>query len=146
MKKRMEKEDRLVSEIMKEYQMENPGEGFTDKVMQSIELESSVSVLKSSPLISKAGWIGIAASLAVLIAYLFFGSDTQAPAESGWLTQFISSLSLPTVQITKPDFFTWINFNSPTLFWICVGVAGLALLALLERILESFNTRQFFLI
>jgi hypothetical protein len=146
MKNRMDKEDKLVSDIMKEYQMQSPSEGFTDRVMQSSEVESSISIVKSSPLISKAGWFGIAASLTILIAYLYFGADTQASTESDWLTQFFSNLSIPSLKLTAPDFFSRINYNSPTLFWICVGVAGIALLAVLERILESINVRQFFLI
>ena len=146
MKEKMEKEDRLVAEIMKEYQMVNPSEGFTDRVMQSIELESNIAHIKSSPIISKSGWIGIGTGLILLIAYLYFGFDTQASAESGWLAQFFSNLSIPSLKLTAPDFFSRINFDSPTLFWICVGVAGIAFLALLERILESVNVRQSFLI
>ena len=37
MKNEPNKEDQLVIRIMKDYQMENPPPGFTDRVMQSIK-------------------------------------------------------------------------------------------------------------
>jgi hypothetical protein len=139
----MEKEDKLITDIMKDFQMESPSEGFTERVMQTIELESSHSSLRSSPLISKTGWIIIIASLLALIVYLLAGNGSLAATDSGWFSRIIAPGSFSTFTLSNSDLFSRINFNSPTLFWIFIGIAGILLLAMLERILEISRTRQF---
>ncbi len=146
MKKKLEKEDNLISEIMKDLQMEKPSEGFTDRIMQSLEMESSISDFKPGPLISKEGWIGIFAGILGITLLLFFLPESQVPAEASWLTQFFSMLNLPSIEISFTNVFSRINFGSPTLLWISIGVAGIGFLAIIERILESINLRNHYLI
>jgi hypothetical protein len=143
MKKRLEKEDKLITDIMKDFQMENPPEGFTERVMQTIELESNHSSLRTSPLISKTAWIVIIASLLTLIFFLLSGNYSPAATESGWLSKLISSGSIPSLSLNTSDLLSRFNLGSTTLFWIFTGIAGIFLLAILERILEISRTRQF---
>ena len=126
--------------------MESPPSGFTDRVMQNIQLESTAYVKRSSPLISKAGWIGIAASLTLLIVLVFFGSSGESTAEAGLLAERLPSFSIPEVNFSFGDLFSWINLDSPTLFWIFTGIGGIALLAFLERIISNVRSRNFYLL
>jgi len=145
MKTKSNKEDRFVSEIMKDFQMENPSEGFTNRVMQNIQLDRSIPVIDKSPLIGKAGWIGIAASLVFLLIFLFVGNDPEAASESGWLFQKLSSIGYPSINFSFHRLFNWINLESPTLFWIFSGIGALMLLVLLERLIDNFKVRYYFI-
>ena len=136
MKKRLEKEDKLIKDIMKDFQMENPPEGFTERIMQTIDLESNHSSLQTSPLISKTAWIVIIASLLALIIFLLSGNNSPAAADPGWLSKLISSGYIPSFGLNTSDLFSRFNFGSTTLFWIFSGIAGIFLLAILERFLE----------
>lgn len=146
MKKRTGKEDRLVSEIMKDLQMENPSPGFTNKVMQSIQMQSNISAMRSSPLISKAGWIGIAAGLCLVFVFLFLGYDSEVPPETGWLAQHMPSISFPAFDFSFGDLFSRIYPDSSTLFWIFTGVGGIFILAFLERLIDNIRIRHFYLL
>jgi len=100
MNKGMSKEDRLVSDIMKNFQSESPSTGFTVKVMESIQLEKSYSSISSQPLISKSGWIGITAGLGILIALIFLGYGSEVPGEAGYFGQILSSLRFPEINFS----------------------------------------------
>lgn len=145
MKKRMSKEDQLVSGIMKDLRMESPSPGFTGRVMHSIQLESNLSATRPSPLISKAGWIGIAAGLCLVLVFVFLGYDSEVQAEPGWLAQRMPSINLPEVNFSFGDFFSRIYPDSPTLFWIFTGIGGIILLAFLERLIDNIRIRHFYL-
>ncbi len=145
MKKKSSKEDRLVSGIMKDLHMESPSPGFTGRVMQSIQTESDLSVIRPSPLISKAGWIGIAAGLCLVLVFIFLGYDSEVPAEAGWLAQRMPSISLAEVNFSFGNFFSRIYPDSPTLFWIFTSVSGIILLAFLERLINNIRIRHFYL-
>ena len=144
MKNGLNKEDHLVSEIMKDFKMESPSDGFTDRVMQNIQLEPDIPAVSSRPLISNAGWIGIAVSLFVLILFVFFGTGNEVPAETGSLMQRLPSIQLPSVEFHFNSLFSWINLNSPTLFWIFTGIGGMILLGFLERLINGIRIRNFF--
>jgi len=146
MTKRMNKEDRLVSDIMKDFQVESPSAGFTGRVMQNIQLEKSYSVISSQPLISKGGWIGIAAGLGILIVLIFLSYGSEVPGENGYFSQLLSSLNFPGININFTRLFNWNIFDSPTLFWISTGVGGILLLVFMERLLHRIRIRFFFLL
>lgn len=144
MKKRMNKEDRLMSDIMKDFTMEQPPEGFTERVMQNIQLVDQHKVFSSGPLISRAGWIGIAAGLAALVILVLFGSDTGTTAEAGLLAQCLSSIEVPAIHY---DFLIrWLDLDSPSLTWVFTGIGGIGILALVERLINTLRTRHFFLL
>ena len=143
MKNGKSREDRLVSEIMKDFKMESPSEGFTDRVMQNIQIERSIPVVSSQPLIGSAGWIGIAVGLLVLILLIIFGTGNEVPSETSRLMQFISSINMPSVDFQFNSIFSWINLNSPTLFWIFTGIGGIILLGFLERVINEIRLRYF---
>ncbi|MFC2116095.1 hypothetical protein ACFLTU_06450 [Bacteroidota bacterium] len=142
MKKRIDKEDQFVSEIMKDLITESPSPGFTDRVMQSIQAESSYSAIKASPLISKAGWIGITAGICMILVIVYIVYGGQDPSASGWLTQIIANFNLPVVNVNPEALFGWINVESPTLFWILASIGGLIMLAFIQRIIENLHIRQ----
>jgi hypothetical protein len=146
MNNRISKEDRLVSGIMKDFRVESPPAGFREKVMQSIQQEKSYSALSSQPLISKGGWIGIAAGLSILIVLIFIGNGSEVPGDTGYFGQILSSLSFPEIKYSFSRLFNWNIFDSPTLFWISTGVGGILLMAFLERLLHRIRIRFFFLI
>jgi hypothetical protein len=143
MKNRTEKEDNLITDIMKDFEMESPSDGFTERVMQSIELEPNLSTLKSSPLISRTSWIGIAASLLALLLYLYFGYEGQSQVQATWMNRILSSPALEAFKVSITDFFGRINLGGSVLFWILVGTVGILLLAVLERFLETSRKQQF---
>ena len=142
----MSKEDRLVSGIMKDFQVESPPPRFTEKVMQSIQQEKSYSAIGSQPLISKGGWIGIAAGLSILVVLIFIGDGSEVPGEAGYFGQILSSLSFPELKFSFTRLFNWNIFDSPTLFWISTGVGGILLMAFLERLLHRVRIHFSFLI
>ncbi len=146
MNKGMSKEDRLVSDIMKNFQSESPSTGFTVKVMESIQLEKSYSSISSQPLISKSGWIGITAGLGILIVLIFLGYGSEVPGEAGYFGQILSSLRFPEINFSFTRLFNWNIFDSSTLFWISTGVGGILLLAFMERLLHRIRIRFFFLL
>lgn len=146
MRKNKSKEDQLVSGIMKDLKMESPSPGFTDRVMHTIQMDSDTSALRPTPLIGRAGWIGISAGICLLFVLIILGYDSEVPAEAGWLAQRLSSISLPAVDFSFWDLFSWINFTSPTLFWIFTGIGGIIALAFIERLIDHIKIRQFYLL
>jgi len=141
MNKGMNKEDQLISDIMQVFQFESPPTGFTDKVMQSIQLEKSYSGISSQPLISKGGWLGITAGLIFLVGLIFLGNGSEVPSEQGYVSQIISSLNFPEINLSFSRLFNWDIFYSTTLFWISVGIGGILLLAFMERLLHRIRIR-----
>lgn len=146
MKNKTGKEDRLISDIMKDFRMESPSPGFTERVIQGIHAQSDNSVPVSSPLISRAGWIGIAAGFFILLGIIISQYDSDIPSESGILAERLPSVSLPAIDFSFPDLFNWINLDSPTLFWIFTGIGGIFLLGLLERVISKIGFRYFFIL
>lgn len=133
---RPEKEERLLAEIMKDFRMENPPSGFTANVMGRLE-GVNVSEGTYRPLISRAGWIGIAAGFLIILALIFTSSETQVPGESGWLSQQFDQVAQPVGNLLSADLFSWIKLDNPVLFWIITGIAGFVLLAVLQRLITS---------
>lgn len=144
MKNEPNKEDQLVIRIMKDYQMDNPPPGFTDRVMQSIKEKSSKSAIDTPPLISRRGWIGIASCLGLLILVIFLGSESQVPEEAGWMARMFSSFNLPVIDLSSVDIFGWLNHGSPTLLWIFMGIGGLLISAILNRMIFNLKIRHFY--
>lgn len=145
MKNKTGKEDRLISEIMKDFRMESPSPGFTDRVMQNIQAQSDASLSVARPLISKAGWIGIAVGFCIILGIVIFGSDSEVPSESGSLFDSIPFINSLSIEFSYPDLFNWINIDNPTLFWIFTGIGGIFLLGLLERLISRIGSRHFFI-
>lgn len=137
-----DKEDRLVAEIMRDFEMESPPSGFTDRVMQRIQAESHAH--ESRPLISRAGWIGIAAGFCLLLGLIFLEYDSQAPADAGWLAQYLPSLGFPAVDFSLENLLSWINAGNSTLLWIFTGIGGLFLLAFFQRLFENWHFRNLY--
>ncbi len=139
MNTRTEKEDRLISGIMKDYEMSSPPEDFTAKVMERITLEPVVPGYLERPLISKAGWIGIGVAIIILLLIILLGSSGDSSSKS-WISDYLSwNCSLPQV-----NFENWniIDFSNPVLTWIILGTGGIMLLALIENWIEGNKFRQ----
>jgi hypothetical protein len=128
---------------MKDFQMDNPSEGFTGRVMQNIQLDSSLTVIKSSPLIGKTAWIAIAAGFALLLTVFIVTGDAESTSEAGWMAKYLSTIKLPEIHFSLDRFIDLSKLNNPTLLWIFIGIGGLILLLLFERLLESFRYRFF---
>lgn len=144
MKNGKSREDRLISNIMKDFKMESPSEGFTDKVMQTIQSEQAIPAMEPRPLINTAGWIGITVGLLVPILLLFLGAGNEVPSEaSGWM-QRLPSINLPSFDFQYNGLFSWINLSSSTLLWIFTGIGGIILLTFLERVFNEIRMRYFF--
>ena len=141
--KKTEKEDRLISDIMKDFRMESPSPGFTEKVMQGIQLQGK-NVKASGPLIGRSGWIGIAAGLGLLLGLLFLEYDNAVPEEAGWLEQRLPLIGLPSVNFSIGDLFSWINLDSPALFWISIGIGGIVLLGFLQQLIDKIHLRNIY--
>lgn len=143
MNKGLTKEDRLMSGIMKDFQMESPSAEFTDRVMEAVEPGQIRSAAWSRPLISTGGWIGIAIGLTVLILFVIFGGNTGT---AGGSENIISNL--PSVNIPRgfglTAFFDRFHFDSPSLIWIFTAIGGLLLMAFVERTIEGIRRRYFF--
>jgi len=135
-----EREDRLIKEIMKDFRMESPPSGFTGKVME--RLQSGSPETSYRPLISRAGWIGIAAGFLIILALVFTSSETQVPGESGWFAQQIDKVEQPVGNFLSADLFNRINLDNPILFWIITGIAGLVLLAVFQRLITNRPVRH----
>ena len=139
MSEREKKEEQFISEIMKDYELNNPPTDFTAKIMDRIELESVTSVYVSKPLISKAGWIGILLSVIVLLLIIITGSSGESSSQS-WLFENLGwNLSLPQINLEKLHF---IDFSNSTLTWIILGSGGIMLLVLIEKWFEENRFRQ----
>ena len=139
MSERVNKEDQLISGIMKDYEMSNPPVDFTAKVMDRIELETITPVFVNKPLISRAGWIGIIISIIILLLIILFGSSGES-ASPGWLSETLGwNFSLPEINQEKLYF---IDFNNSILTWIILGSAGIMLLYLIEKWFEENRFRQ----
>jgi len=139
MSQRVKKEDQLISEIMKDYEMSIPPADFTAKVMDRIELETIKPAFVSGPLISKAGWIGICISVIILILIILFGSSGES-SSPGWLADNLGwTFSLPQINLDKVNF---IDFSNSTLTWIILGSGGIMLLVLIEKWMEENRFRQ----
>jgi hypothetical protein len=139
MSERVNKEDQLISGIMKDYEMSNPPADFTAKVMDRLELESITPGFVSTPLISRAGWIGISISVIILILIILLGSSGESSSQS-WLYENLGwNFSLPQINLEK-----WriIDFSNSTLTWIILGSGGIMLLALIEKWIEENRFRQ----
>jgi hypothetical protein len=136
------KDDRLLADVMKDFRMEGPSSGFTERVMESIQAESQMNAYR--PLIGRAGWIGIAAGFCLLLGLIFMDYDSQVPAESGWLAQQLNSVHIPAFQFSFSDLFSRINLDDPVLFWILTGITGAVLLAFLHRLFETRHMRNLF--
>lgn len=135
-----EREDRLIKEIMKDFRMESPPSGFTGKVMERLRSGSPETVYR--PLISRAGWIGIAAGFLIILALVFTSSETQVPGESGWFAQQIDKVEQPVSNFLSADLFSWIRLDNPILFWILTGIAGLVLLAFFQNLILNRPVRH----
>ncbi len=139
MRERVKKEDQFISGIMKDYEMSNPPADFTAKVMDRIELESVTPGFVSTPLISRAGWIGISISVIILILIILLGSSGESSSQS-WLSENLGwNFSLPQINLEKLRI---IDFSNSTLAWIILGSGGIMLLALIEKWFEENRFRQ----
>ena len=139
MSERLNKEDKLISRIMKDYEMSSPPADFTAKVMDRIELESVTPGFVSTPLISRAGWIGICISVIIMILIILLGSSGESSSQS-WISENLGwKFSLPEINLEK-----WriIDFSNSTLTWIILGSGGIILLALIEKWIEENRFRQ----
>ncbi len=139
MSERIDKEDKLIAGIMKDYEMSNPPADFTARVMDQIELETIKPVFQSKPLISKAGWIGISISILILVLIIFLGSGSESESQS-WVAENLGwNFSLPQINLDK-----WrvIDFSNSTLTWIILGSGGIMLLAFIEKWIEENRFRQ----
>ena len=132
MNKRNDTENQLVSGLMKDFRRENPSPGFTQGVMERIRLQDSL--MKSRPLIGRAGWIGIAAGLCLLLGLIFLDAGDQAAEEAGWLSQNLPSLGIPFNEFDFADLFAWMHPEDPAMFWIFASIGGFILLAFLQRL------------
>lgn len=139
MKNGMKREDKLVSDIMKDFTMESPSDGFTDRVMQNIQLERNISPISSGSLIGTWGWIGIAAGILVLFLLVFLGGSIEPSSGTGGLIQRFSSIQPPSIDFQFKSVLSWINLSSPTLLWIFTGIGGIILLSFLERLINGIR-------
>lgn len=139
MSERENKEDQLISGIIKDYELSDPPTDFTAKVMDRIELESITPVFVNKPLISRAGWIGICISVITLLLIILLGSSGES-SSTGWLAENLSwNFSLPQINREKLHF---IDFSNSTLTWIILGSGGIMLLVLIEKWFEENRFRQ----
>jgi hypothetical protein len=139
MKERINKEDQLISMIMKDHEMSNPPADFTAKVMERVELESIMPGFVNKPLISTAGWIGIGISVIIMILIIFVGSSGES-SSPGWLSENLGwNFSLPEINLERLHI---IDFSNSTLTWIILGTGGIMLLALIEKWIEENRFRQ----
>ena len=139
MKERINKEDQLISRIMKDHEMSNPPADFTAKVMERVELESVIPGFLNKPLISTAGWIGISISVIIMILIIFLGSSGES-SSPGWLSENLGwNFSLPEINLERLRI---IDFGNSTLTWIILGSGGIMLLALIEKWIEENRFRQ----
>jgi hypothetical protein len=139
MSERVNKEDQLISGIMKDYEMSTPPSDFTAKVMDRIELETINPVFANKPLISKAAWIGIFISVLILILFILFGLSGES-SSPGLLSETLGwNFSLPQINAEKLHI---IDFNNSILTWIILGSGGILLLFLIEKWFEENRFRQ----
>jgi hypothetical protein len=139
MKERINKEDQLISRIMKDHEMSNPPVDFTAKVMERVDLESVIPGFLNKPLISTAGWIGISISVIIMILIILMGSSGES-SSPGWLSENLSwNFSLPELNLERLRI---IDFSNSTLTWIILGSGGIMLLALIEKWIEENRFRQ----
>lgn len=143
MKNGMDKEDRLVSRIMKDYRMENPPEGFTERVMQTIQVKSAPTATVFRPLIGTVGWISIAVGILLLILYALLGSDASIASQDSGIMQRLPSFSLPSIDITFNGLYRRLFVDSQALTWIFAGIGGIILMVLVERTLNGLRNRLF---
>ena len=139
MSERLNKEDKLISGIMKDYEMSSPPADFTAKVMDRIEMESVTPGFVSTPLISKAGWIGIGVSVFILVLIILLSPSGESSSQS-WISENLGwKFSLPQINLER-----WriIDFSNSTLTWIILGSGGIMLLALIENWIEENRFRQ----
>ncbi len=139
MSERLNKEDKLISGIMKDYEMSSPPADFTTKIMERIEMEPVTPGFVSTPLISKAGWIGIGVSVFILVLIILLGPSGESSSQS-WISENLGwNFSLPQINLEK-----WriIDFSNSTLTWIILGSGGIILLALIENWIEGNRFRQ----
>ena len=74
--------DRITRKMFEKGGLESPSASFTDNVMSGIEMGKEPA-FQPTPLISKKGWIMLAASVVALVTLLvFFGVDSAAPTET----------------------------------------------------------------
>ena len=139
MSERLDKEDKLISGIMKDFEMSDPPVDFTARVMDQIELESIKPVFQSKPLISTGGWIGIGISILILILVIFLGSGTESESQSWFAENLGWNFSLPQINLDK-----WriIDFSNSPLTWIILGSGGIMLLIFVEKWFEENRFRQ----
>ena len=78
--------EEITKYIIKEAQIESPSEDFLDKVMNSVKLESKLSLTKVyQPLISKSAWL--------LIIMVFFGLSIFMLAGNSENSNFLSKVA-----------------------------------------------------
>ncbi len=116
MKNKEKKLDEFTQKIFSETSLETPSLNFTDKVMANLpEIHSaktiktnSVKKIKYEPLISKSGWIMIAAFVAILLISAYFSSAVNASGVmiDKWSTLkpvFNFSFKMPNIGIINTD-------------------------------------------
>lgn len=139
MSARVNKEDQLISEIMKDFSMSTPPEDFTAKVMERVDLEQVTSSIVSRPLISRAGWIGISILVIILMLTIFLSSKGEASSQS-WISENLGWNFSPTqIDLGKLRF---IDFSNSPVTWIVLGAGGIMLLALIQRWFEENKFRH----
>ena len=139
MSERGKKEDKLISGIMRDYEMSNPPADFTARVMDQIEIETIRPVFQNKPLISTGGWIGIGISILILILFVLFGSGGESTSP-GWLSENLGwNFNLPQIDLEKLRF---LDFSNSTLTWIILGSGGIMMLVFIEKWIEENRFRQ----
>ena len=116
MENKEKKLDEFTHKIFNETSLETPSFNFTDKVMANLpEIHSakkiktnSVKKIKYEPLISKSGWIMIAAFVAILLISAYFSSAVNASEVmiDKWSTLksvFNFSFKMPNIGIINTD-------------------------------------------
>lgn len=117
MENKEKKLDEFTKKIFKESSLEIPSFDFTDKVMTNLpEIEiakatrvnTSAKKIKYEPLISKKGWVMIAAFVATLLSspYFYSGGEASDLVVDKWIKMksiFNLSIEMPNIGVLNSD-------------------------------------------
>lgn len=139
MKKKMDPEEKLVYGMMEHFEIHQPEEGFTNRVMDRVNLEPMPLKDYSGPLISRSAWILIGLILSTIIIFLLY-YISSSPVDSAESSGFLKA-NIPDINTLTQPIIEWVKDTMGVLTWYTLGLVSLFILTVIDHILKR-NTMQ----
>jgi hypothetical protein len=139
MKKQGSGGDEILKDLFTRMEVIEPSEGFTERVMNRVVMEKSVSFQTEKPLISTTSWIILSVLFAGLIAVIIFTGQGLP----GYISKYVNldySFNLDIVDKFVDLLNTTLTVSTSTVYYVFLGIFLTSFLFIANHILSNFRS------